>query len=132
MEWKATYSDESEYLSEITNWEDLPATGLIKIFLIFPSGNMVTINGWDFYALEAITKGIRATYWKDTFSNDINGDPLHEPLLNKGVTRSFFDDQTGTEISYKDASTVKSGITANLTKKGEWVTDTLAKKMGIL
>ena len=134
MEWKATYSDGSEYTSQAYKWNELPALGTIKVFLIFPSGNQVTINGWDYYALKVTPTAIQAFYWKDTFSNDIKGDPLAEPMLDKGATRSFWDDETSTHIEYKDADTIKTEgeIPADFIKKGEWINDTLAKEMGVL
>ena len=132
MTWEALYNDWSEYNSTDHNWEDLPADGMIKVTITFPSGGKMVISGWDFYALEEVESGIKASYWKDTISNDINGDPIDEPYLNKGATRTFFNDGSATGIEYQDADIIFDSIPSNAIKAGRWVEDSIAHEMGIL
>ncbi len=137
MEWKALYSDWSEYGSENgDNWKDLPELGVIWIKLIAPSGHTMKGNGYDFYAIRPTIKnainGYKVYLWKDTVSKDINGDPLPEPKLNKGHIREYYDDCTGNPISYTDASEVNKNLLPEEIKRGQWVDDETAKQMGIL
>jgi hypothetical protein len=132
MYWIATYDDKSEYSSKDYKWEDLPAEGFIKVIITLPAGGKMQVGGWDFYALEDLKNGIKVSYWKDVVSNDINGDPLEEPRLNQGANRHFYDDGTADKIAYVDAAEIYTGIPEISIKKGKWVTDELAKELGIL
>ncbi len=132
MNWKAVYSDKKIYNSKEYSWEDLPSKGFIKLIILLPAGGKMGISGWDFYALETLDKGLKVSFWKDTISNDINGKPIHEPNLNKGGNRHFYNDGTADKIKYEDASIIYDGIPKSFIKSGIWVKDKLAKELGVL
>ena len=132
MNWKATYDDKSEYNSDEHKWEDLPSEGFIKLIITLPAGGKMGVSGWDFYALEEIEKGLKVSYWKDVVANDINGDPIEELYLDKGGFREFFDDGSANDVTYHDAIEVYEGIPETAIKAGRWVTDELAKELGVL
>jgi hypothetical protein len=132
MDWIATYNDSSEYSSDDHTWESLPSEGFIKLMITLPAGGKMQMSGWDFYAVENLSNGIKLSYWKDVVANDINGDPIDEPALNKGASRCFFNDGTAEGISYVDAVDIYTGIPEASIKAGKWVTDELAVELGIL
>ena len=132
MNWTALYDDKTEYNSGNHKWEDLPSSGFIKLIITLPAGGKMQVSGWDFYALKKLKNGIRIAYWKDTVANDIDGVPMHEPHLDKGGVRYFFDNGTANKVIYHNAVDIYTGITATDIKAGKWVTDELAKEMGIL
>jgi len=132
VNWEAVYNDRKIYASKDHLWENLPKNGFIKLTIILPKGGKMGISGWDFYALEILDNGLKISYWKDTISNDINGVTMHEPYLNKGGNRHFYDDGTSDTIKYEDASIIYNGISDNIIKVGVWVNDELAKELGVL
>ncbi len=132
MEWEAIYSDRSIYTSKDHLWETLPKDGFIKLIITLPAGGKMGVNGWDFYALETLDDGLKISFWKDTIANDIDGNPIHEPNLDKGGNRHFYDDGTADTIKYEDAPIIYKGISDNLIKAGIWVKDDLAKELGVL
>lgn len=132
MNWEAIYSDKKRYKSKDFLWKDLPKKGFIKLIITLPAGGKMGVSGWDFYALQTLKNGLKISFWKDTVSNDINGKPVHEPYIDKGGNRHFYNDGTADTIEYKDASIIYKGIAANLIKDGLWVTDKLAKELGVL
>lgn len=132
MDWIATYSDKTEYSSNDHVWESLPSNGFIRLTIILPAGGRMQVNGWDFYALKDIENGIKVSFWKDTVANDINGDPINEPALNKGGNRHFYDDGTADKPFYVDAEEIYAGIPETFIKAGVWVTDELAKELKVL
>lgn len=132
MDWSAVYKDKTLYSSDSHAWENLPSEGFIKLIITLPAGGKMGVSGWDFYALEILDNGLKISFWKDVISNDINGNPLYEPYLNKGGNRHFYNDGTADKIEYLDASIIYEGIPASFIKKGIWVNDELAKELGVL
>lgn len=134
MEWKwvATYKDKSQYSSEEYEWSDLPADNFIKLIIMLPAGGRMLVSGWDFYALKLLPNGLRISYWKDVIANDIDGNPMYEPYLDKGGFREFYDDGTANAVTYTDADIIKKDIPGIDIKAGIWVPDELAKELGIL
>ncbi len=135
MYWEAIYNNKIRYIGyagEDNLWENLPSHGFIKLIITLPAGGKMGISGWDFYALEILDNGLKISFWKDKISNDINGKPMEEPYLNKGGNRHFYNDGTADAIKYEDASIIYKGIPKELIKTGVWVSDELAKELGIL
>ena len=132
MLWKAIYSDGVEYNSSAYDWVSLPNENFIKLTITLPKGGKMGVSGWDFYALEKLENGLKVSFWKDVIANDINGIPIHEPYLNKGCVREFYNDGTANKVEYFDADVVYKNIPKNLIKAGIWVEDDLAKELGVL
>lgn len=132
MEWKAVYKDRSIYDSKTHLWKDLPSDGFIKLIITLPAGGKMGVSGWDFYALETLDNGLKISFWKDIISNDIDGNPIYEPALDKGGYRCFYDDGTANTVEYYDASIIYKGIPKSFIKNGIWVDDELAKELGVL
>lgn len=132
MHWEAVYKDRSRYNSKDHKWSNLPKKGFIKLIITLPDGGKMGVSGWDFYALETLLSGLKVSFWKDTIANDINGNPIHEPRLNQGGNRHFYDDGASDTIKYEDASIIYNGISENLIKNGVWVNDELARELGVL
>ena len=132
MDWEATYSDKTVYSSQNYSWEEIPDIGFIKLDITLPTGGKMVSSGWDFYALEEIENGLKVSFWKDTVANDINGNPIEEPYLNKGGNRHFYNDGTADNIEYKDAEEIYKDIPVSLIKKGVWVSDDLARELKVL
>ena len=132
MNWEATYIDESVYKSSEFAWQDLPKENFIKVIITLPEGGKMQVSGWDFYSLEDLDNGIKISFWKDTFANDIDGNPIFEPRLNQGGNRHFYNDGSSDKPEYLDASIIYNGIPNSIIKNGIWANDELAKKLGVL
>lgn len=132
MYWEAVYKNKKRYNSKDYLWKDLPKKEFIKLIITLPKGGKMGVNGWDFYALQTLKNGLKISFWKDKIANDINGKPIHEPNLNRGGNRHFYNDGTADRIEYKDAEIIYQGIPKQLIKDGIWVTDKLAKELGVL
>lgn len=122
--WKALYADWSEYSSGEYSWEELPAVGVSILTVFHPTERYKTIfSGWDIYVLLREGDVLRAIVWKE--------DDPEDPYYNMGRERRFYDDGDQAVGIYmtKDAW---SYVPQESRKKGVWVDDETAKKMGLL
>lgn len=124
MKWIMLYDDWSTYNSDEHNWEDIPMTRVVKLTLQWPNGNKVICSGWDVFCMEKVGDAWKMTYWKD--------DDPDDPYYNKGQSRIFYSDESSVDTDYISKDNFVNSIPANCQKRGIWVSDSLAKEMGVL
>lgn len=124
------HTDWSISTSKTNKWCEIPGTNIVKVTIIFDNGGQLVASGWDVYALEQEGKGLRLTMWKDEEPSD--------PFYSLGHSRLFFPDGSSEGGKDENGDLVYLPmheffhIHPDLRKRGRWVSDELAKQMGIL
>lgn len=130
MKWRVLYTDWSIRTSDEYQWEDLPSDNVVKVTIIFDNGGQLIASGWDVYALESEGEGLRLTTWKDEEPSD--------PFYGRGHSRLFLPNGTSADGIDENGDLIYQIMEAfyhihpSLRKRGKWVSDDLAKQMGIL
>jgi len=119
--WRAVYADERVYEER---WPSLPPVGVVRVDVLWPSEDYrVVFSGWDIYWLSEEPAGLRVGAWKED-------DPA-DPYYRKGFERWFGLDGETNAIVYRPMEEW-SGVPAAARKRGVWVDDALARKLGVL